>query len=383
MESSLDDTSSIDISRNKKRFFLEGLMIRILMCGPIAKSGGVSNHTQCLANELKKFNIYVITHNLVGTENELDHSNFRKIYQRTLGLINEAFRRRNDYDIIHVQVSGGFFSFITAVTGTIVSRTLCKPFVVTFHYRPSRELIEKYKIIFSFVLANVDAFIVVSEKQKKFLQDCFHEYSNKIMNTTNGYDDIFRPIDKDNCRRSLGLSNDKKILICIGNLLPEKGHRYIINSIKSITQYRNDILCIIVGSGKLKNDLEQEVLDSGLAKNFKFVGEKDHKQIPVWINASDIFVLPSLAEGNPTVMFEALGCGKPFVGTKVGGVPEIIISEDYGLLVKPADPEDLAEKILIALNREWDREAILQYAQKFTWENIAKEIIVVYEQIIK
>ena len=353
------------------------------MCGPIAKSGGVSNHTQCLANELKKFNIYVITHNLVGTENELDHSNFRKIYQRTLGLINEAFRRRNDYDIIHVQVSGGFFSFITAVTGTIVSRTLCKPFVVTFHYRPSRELIEKYKIIFSFVLANVDAFIVVSEKQKKFLQDCFHEYSNKIMNTTNGYDDIFRPIDKDNCRRSLGLSNDKKILICIGNLLPEKGHRYIINSIKSITQYRNDILCIIVGSGKLKNDLEQEVLDSGLAKNFKFVGEKDHKQIPVWINASDIFVLPSLAEGNPTVMFEALGCGKPFVGTKVGGVPEIIISEDYGLLVKPADPEDLAEKILIALNREWDREAILQYAQKFTWENIAKEIIVVYEQIIK
>ena len=77
------------------------------------------------------------------------------------------------------------------------------------------------------------------------------------------------------------------------------------------------------------------------------------------MNACDLFVLPSLNEGNPTVMFEALGCGKPFVGTKVGGVPEVIASDDYGLLVEPADPEDLAEKILVALDREWDREAIL------------------------
>lgn len=55
-----------------------------------------------------------------------------------------------------------------------------------------------------------------------------------------------------------------------------------------------------------------------------------------------------------TVMFECLGCGKPIVGTKVGGVPEIITSEDYGFLVEPANSEDLAEKILIALDKEWD-----------------------------
>jgi len=80
----------------------------------------------------------------------------------------------------------------------------------------------------------------------------------------------------------------------------------------------------------------------------------------LWINAADIFVLPSLGEGNPTIMFECLGCGKPFVGTTVGGVPEVITSDDYGLLVEPADPKDLARKILMALGREWDREAILQ-----------------------
>jgi len=101
------------------------------------------------------------------------------------------------------------------------------------------------------------------------------------------------------------------------------------------------------------------------------------------MNACDLFVLPSLNEGNPTVLPEALGCGKPFVGTRVGGVPEVISSDDYGLLVEPADAEDLAEKILAALNREWDREAILRYAQQFTWENIAKEIMGVYEQVLE
>jgi teichuronic acid biosynthesis glycosyltransferase TuaC len=80
-------------------------------------------------------------------------------------------------------------------------------------------------------------------------------------------------------------------------------------------------------------------------------------------------------------MFEALGCGKPFVGTKVGGVPEVIISEEYGLLVEPADPEDLADKIFVALDREWDREVILAYAERYTWGRIVEQIIEVYRQI--
>ncbi len=111
-------------------------------------------------------------------------------------------------------------------------------------------------------------------------------------------------------------------------------------------------------------------------------GGKPHNEIPLWMNACDLFVLPSLNEGNPTVMFEALGCGKPFVGTTVGGVPEVITSDAYGLLVEPADPGNLAENILVALDREWDQEAILRYAERFAWENIAKEIMGVYARVL-
>jgi glycosyltransferase involved in cell wall biosynthesis len=63
-------------------------------------------------------------------------------------------------------------------------------------------------------------------------------------------------------------------------------------------------------------------------------------------------------------------------------VPEVITSDDYGLLVEPADPNDLAEKILAALDREWDREKILAYAERYTWENIAKEITRIYTKVL-
>ena len=98
-------------------------------------------------------------------------------------------------------------------------------------------------------------------------------------------------------------------------------------------------------------------------------------------NVADLFVLPSLFEGNPTVMFEALGVGLPFIGTNVGGIPEIIISDEYGLLCEPANPKDLAENIMIGLNKEWNREKIMEYANQFTWENIANKTREIYELI--
>lgn len=100
------------------------------------------------------------------------------------------------------------------------------------------------------------------------------------------------------------------------------------------------------------------------------------------MNAADLFVLPSLNEGNPTVMFEALGCGKPFIGTKVGGVPEVITSNEYGLLVEPADPGGLAEKLFIALDRDWDNEKIALYAQQYSWANIADRIVQIYNDVL-
>ncbi|MBE9593771.1 MAG: glycosyltransferase, partial [Proteobacteria bacterium] len=95
----------------------------------------------------------------------------------------------------------------------------------------------------------------------------------------------------------------------------------------------------------------------------------------------DVFVLPSLRESFGVVQIEAMACGKPIVATRNGGSEEIITSEDYGLLCGPANPEELAEKILIALDKEWDGEKIRGYAERFRWENIVKEIVKVYKAV--
>jgi len=175
---------------------------------------------------------------------------------------------------------------------------------------------------------------------------------------------------------------NKKIIITVSFLETVKGHCHLIDAMKIIIKKRDDVLCIIVGSGPLRKSIEKQIRQNNLERFFLLLGERPHHEIPDWINASDIFVLPSLVEGNPTVMFEALSCGKPFVGTVVGGIPEIIISEDYGLLVHPEDSKDLSEKILKALDTRWDSQKIADYAMQFTWRRICRNIVKVYEEVL-
>ncbi len=188
-------------------------------------------------------------------------------------------------------------------------------------------------------------------------------------------------MDSNECRKNLNLPIDKKIILTVGNLLEIKGHKYLIEAMSEVVKHRKEVLCIIVGSGKLKRKLEKQIKSLNLENYVKLVGRKSHSEIPSWMNACDVFVLPSLNEGNPTVMFECLGCGRPFIVTRVGGVPEIITSEDYGLLCEPADSKELAKNLLMALNKEWNAKKIEEYSAHFTWDVISKEILNVYSKI--
>jgi glycosyltransferase involved in cell wall biosynthesis len=81
-------------------------------------------------------------------------------------------------------------------------------------------------------------------------------------------------------------------------------------------------------------------------------------------------------------MFEALACGVPFIGTNVGGVPEVILSDKYGLLSKPGAYEELAQNLSSGLRRAWDRDCIVEHAKQFSWEVIAEQTVAVYARCI-
>jgi len=283
------------------------------------------------------------------------------------------------FDLIH-----SHFIWSAGYVGARLKEEYDVPFVVTGHgydiySLPFKD--DEWREKIEYVLNTADHIITVSQSNLKCIQKL--DVSTPVTVIPNGFrSDLFYPRDAPECRRMLNLPQDKKIILTVGNLEPIKGQRYLVEAVQRVARERKDILCVIIGAGKLRTALERQIRSLGLEDYIVLAEGKPHGEIPLWMNACDLFVLPSLNEGNPTVMFEVLGCGKPFVGTRVGGVPEVITSDDYGLLVEPADPEGLAEKILVALDREWDQEAILAYAQRYTWKNIAKEIMGVYKQVL-
>lgn len=209
------------------------------------------------------------------------------------------------------------------------------------------------------------------------------EFNKNVFHVPNGFDPKRLPLmDKGEARSILGLPSGDKVLFSLGKLIERKGFQYLIDAMSLVVKKREDVMCYIGGKGPLRGRLQKQIKDLGLQEHVKLLGFVPDDNLRYWMNATDLFVLPSLSEGNPTVMFEALGVGLPFIGTTVGGVPEIITSDEYGLLCPPANPQCLAEKILVSLEKKWDRERIRKYAQRFTWDNIAKEYVKIYSRIL-
>src|SRR5207253_1229095 len=103
-----------------------------------------------------------------------------------------------------------------------------------------------------------------------------------------------------------------------------------------------------------------------------FAGYQSPDAVPVWMAAADVVCLPSLTEGCPNVVLEALACGRPVVASRVGGVPEIL-SDETGVLISPGSPEELAQGIRRALLREWDPALLRASVLHRSWEHNAAD----------
>jgi glycosyltransferase involved in cell wall biosynthesis len=153
---------------------------------------------------------------------------------------------------------------------------------------------------------------------------------------------------------------------------------------KIVNASRNDVILYIVGKGSLRRALQSLIDKCDLQEMVILAGgNKPVEEITLWMNSCDFFVLSSLSEGNPTVMFEALGCGKPFIGTKVGGIPDIVVDENLGILVDPGDSNSLAKALLKAIDRDWNAEYISNYADQFTWYKIAEKVANLYRDVLE
>jgi glycosyltransferase involved in cell wall biosynthesis len=142
-----------------------------------------------------------------------------------------------------------------------------------------------------------------------------------------------------------GVGSHSKLIAVVANMYSQvKGHTSLISAAPSVCRDVPGAIFVLIGEGKERPNLEQQVRQVGLEKNFLFLGHRS--DVPELLACCDLLVLPSEAEALPNSLLEAMAAGLPVVGTCVGGIPEIIKDGVNGLLAPPKDPQSLAEAIL-------------------------------------
>ncbi|KAA3603915.1 MAG: glycosyltransferase family 4 protein [Calditrichaeota bacterium] len=198
--------------------------------------------------------------------------------------------------------------------------------------------------------------------------------SKIIVANTGIADTLFVPKNKMDCRKHLNLPLDKNIVVFAGHLIPIKGIDILLESWKEFVAKNPNSLLTLCGSGEGINSYRKFTKDNGFSKSVIFRAAIAHKDVADWFGASDVVVLPSRNEGFPAVLMEAQSCGRPVVATKVGGIPEIVNSDDLGILVSPENSNELTEALEKVFNTNWNRDKIVAASKRFSWNKFGENI---------
>lgn len=197
----------------------------------------------------------------------------------------------------------------------------------------------------------------------------------------------FDPEARNAIRQKLGIPPDSAVLIFVGNVLGEKGVNELMQSFCMLAGDLRGLHLVVVGSGTALSGLASKAEKAGVGNRVHFVGRRAHQEIPGWLSASDILVLPSWREGLPNVVVEAMACSRPVVATMVGGIPEAVEPGESGILIDKGDVRALTQAIAQLASDAAKREAMGRAGrriveQRFTWRKNAEKTIEVYREML-
>jgi glycosyltransferase involved in cell wall biosynthesis len=193
----------------------------------------------------------------------------------------------------------------------------------------------------------------------------------------NGIDhDRFQPGDRSEARRRLALPADRELVLYLGHLAEHKGVLDLVQAGIRLRALRPRATVVLVGDGPLAGRLREQIRPGGeLAGTALVFPPVRHADVPEWMAAADVVCLPSWDEGMPNVVREAHACGRPVVGTAVGGIPEAVHTQGLGRLTAPRDPGGLAEALAEQLaSPALPPTAVTALARVPTWEQSAEAL---------
>ncbi len=258
--------------------------------------------------------------------------------------------------------------------------------ITIVHTDHARDFPDKRRYMFAEWLMSHFAYKVVgvSEHTSRNLIKYEKISPSKVITIPNGIDGsrFEIEIDKHKKRKELGIRDSGPVIGLGVRLAEQKGITYLLQAMPRIIRACPDITLVVVGEGELKASFQHEASELGIENHVLFPGPR--LDIPELLKLFDLYVLPSLWEGMPMVLLEALAAGCPVVATDVGGVSRVIEHEKNGLLVAPRDPEALAAAVIKLLSDENLREKFIKnglakFRQQFSAEIMTRK----YEQFYR
>jgi glycosyltransferase involved in cell wall biosynthesis len=192
--------------------------------------------------------------------------------------------------------------------------------------------------------------VIVTETDyaEKFLRERFPDRADRIHRVYNGLNIVeFRRAD---------FSATSPLIVAVGRLIDKKGFADLIRACRLLMERGRSFRCEIIGEGPLEKELRRQIDDLGLQNYVKLLGPKPQHEIAMHLATGTVFVLPSVIDGNggmdnlPTVIMEAMATGLPVISTAIGGIPEMVVQNENGVLVPAGNSATLAhaiEKVIV------------------------------------
>jgi glycosyltransferase involved in cell wall biosynthesis len=190
-------------------------------------------------------------------------------------------------------------------------------------------------------------------------------------------------------RRSLGIPDDRRLVLYVGRLSPEKGVQHLLEAIHLVSQTMPEVELHLVGDGPYRNRLAQMASELEIQEHVFLHGWISQPELPVYYSAADVTVLPSFSEGLPRTMIEAMACRSPFLGTTITGIVDHVEDGKTGFLVPPGDSQALAQKLQAILvdrraSRSVGRQGAEYVRRELAWEVIVRRVRAeVYQEAIR
>jgi len=315
--------------------------------------------------------------------------------------VAEFIRFHGTYDIIHANF------WMSGLVAVLIKRQFNIPFVITFHalgrvrrfYQKEADEFPDIRLdIEDLIISHADRIIAECVQDKDDLCTHYNTPEGKIAIIPCGYDpQELWPIKKAAARAVLGFAGEQKIVLQLGRMVPRKGIDTAVRGFSRFLQrHEGDVTLVIVGGaseipdpvltpeiGRLQNIAREE----GITEHVVFRGRAGRSDLKYYYSAADVFVTTPWYEPFGITPLEAMACGAPVIGSRVGGIKSSVVDGETGYLIPPRNPVHLADRLryLYAhpdVLQTMSCRSVKRVRENFTWEIVTKAVAALYRDVI-